>query len=76
MLPSNATFLFRVPVFPECNSSPSATLGEDFFPECPIFGTRGSAWHSGKIASPVVGTPQRVFRIVFDLSCTLISLNK
>jgi hypothetical protein len=24
------------------------------FPECPIFGTRGSAWHSGKISSPIV----------------------
>jgi hypothetical protein len=85
MWPSNTTFLFRVPVFPECcargrrsspsaflprvscsfrhsekttfpecNSSPSATLGKSGFPECPIFGTRGSDWHSGKIASPVV----------------------
>jgi hypothetical protein len=37
--PSNATFLFRVPFFPECNSSPSATLGEDWVPDF---------WHSGK----------------------------
>jgi hypothetical protein len=42
MLPSNATFLFRVLVFPECNSSPSATLGEDWLPRVPDF------WHSGK----------------------------
>ena len=71
--PSNATFLFRVPffpeccargrwpspsaflprvlcpfrhsgkaIFPECNSSPSATLGEDCLPRVPDF------WHSGK----------------------------
>jgi hypothetical protein len=40
--PSNGTFLFRVPVFPECNSSPSATLGEDCLPRVPDF------WHSGK----------------------------
>jgi hypothetical protein len=40
--PSNATFLFRVPFFPECNSSPSATLGEDCLPRVPDF------WHSGK----------------------------
>jgi hypothetical protein len=59
----------RVSVFPECHAhlgtwgrspSPSAILprvqhsGKIGFPECPIFGTRGSAWHSGKIASPVV----------------------
>jgi hypothetical protein len=59
----------RVSLFPECHallgtrgrpSSPSAILprvqhsGKIVFPECPIFGTRGSAWHSGKIASPVV----------------------
>jgi hypothetical protein len=55
-----------VPVFPECHAllgtrgRPSAILpreqhsGKSGFPECPIFGTRGSAWHSGKIASPVV----------------------
>jgi hypothetical protein len=36
MLPSNATFLFRVPIFP------SATLGEDCLPRVPDF------WHSGK----------------------------
>jgi hypothetical protein len=79
MLPSNVTFLFRVPVFPECcargrlpfpsaglprvsrpfwhsgkaifpecNSSPSAILGEDWLPQVPDF------WHSGKFASPVV----------------------
>jgi hypothetical protein len=73
MLPSNATFLFRVPAFPECcargrwpspsaclprvscpcrhsgkatfpecNSSPSATLGEDWLPRVPDF------CHSGK----------------------------
>jgi hypothetical protein len=35
-------------IFPECNSSPSATLGEDWLPRVPDF------WHSGKIASPVV----------------------
>jgi hypothetical protein len=40
--PSSATFLFRVPFFPECNSSPSATLGEDCLPRVPNF------WHSGK----------------------------
>jgi hypothetical protein len=40
--PSNAHFLFRVPFFPECNSSPSATLGEDCLPRVPDF------WHSGK----------------------------
>jgi hypothetical protein len=40
--PSNATFLFRVLFFPECNSSPSATLGEDCLPQVPDF------WHSGK----------------------------
>jgi hypothetical protein len=28
--------------------------GKIVFPECPIFGTRGSTWHSGNIASPVV----------------------
>jgi hypothetical protein len=43
-----------------CTSSPSAILprvqhsGKIFFPECPIFGTQGSTWHSGNIASPVV----------------------
>jgi hypothetical protein len=31
-----------VPVFPECNSSPSATLGEGWLPRVPGF------WHSGK----------------------------
>jgi hypothetical protein len=41
-------------------SSPSAFLprvqhsGKIVFPECPIFGTRGSTWHSGNFASPVV----------------------
>jgi hypothetical protein len=39
------------PPFPECNSSSSATLGEA---ECLIFGTQGSVWHSGNLASPVV----------------------
>jgi hypothetical protein len=28
--------------------------GKIGFPECPIFSTRGSVWHSGKFASPVV----------------------
>jgi hypothetical protein len=28
--------------------------GKIVFPECPIFGTQGSTWHSGNIASPVV----------------------
>jgi hypothetical protein len=42
------------PLFPECNSSPSATLGKSFFPDCPIFGTRESPWHSGNFHSPVV----------------------
>jgi hypothetical protein len=28
--------------------------GKIVFPECPIFGTRGSTWHSGNFASPVV----------------------
>jgi hypothetical protein len=43
-----------------CLSSPSAFLprvqhsGKIVFPECPIFGTRGSTWHSGNFASPVV----------------------
>jgi hypothetical protein len=61
----------RVPFFPECHAllgtrgrppSPSAILprvqhsGKSGFPECPIFGTRGSVWHSGKIASPVVSS--------------------
>jgi hypothetical protein len=85
MLPSNAPFLLRVPVFPECCTrgrwpSPSAWFprvscpfrhsgkplfpecrlprvlhsGKRGFPECPIFGTRGSIWHSGNSASPVV----------------------
>jgi hypothetical protein len=59
----------RVPVFPECHgllgtrgrlSSPSAILprvqhsGKNAFPECPIFGSRGSSWHSGNKSSPVV----------------------
>jgi hypothetical protein len=30
------------PLFPECNSSPSATLGEEWLPRVPDF------WHSGK----------------------------
>jgi hypothetical protein len=73
MVPSNATFLFRVPSFPECctqerlpsrsaallrvscasrhsgkppfpecNTSPSATLGEDLLPRVP------EIWQSGK----------------------------
>jgi hypothetical protein len=61
--------VFPMPVFPECHallgtrgrpSSPSAVLprvqhsGKIGFPECPIFGTRGSVWHSGKFASLVV----------------------
>jgi hypothetical protein len=84
-VPSNTTFLFRVPSFPsvalgedglprvssfpECHAllgtrgslpSPSAILprvqhsGKIGFPGCPIFGTRGSMWHSGNLASPVV----------------------
>jgi hypothetical protein len=55
--------------FPECRGllstrrsipSPSAILpwvqhsGKIGFPECPIFGTRGSLWHSGNFGSPVV----------------------
>jgi hypothetical protein len=42
LAPSNATLFFRVLVFPECFSSPSATLGEDCLPRVPDF------WHSGK----------------------------
>jgi hypothetical protein len=63
-----------VPLFPECHgllgtrgtlSSPSAFLprvqhsGKSFFPECPIFGTRGSPEHSGNFHSPVVMGPRR-----------------
>jgi hypothetical protein len=33
------------PLFPECNSSPSATLREDWLPQVPDF------WHSGKPAT-------------------------
>jgi hypothetical protein len=44
----SCAFLPRVQFFPECNSSPSATLGEDCLPRVPDF------WHSGNIASPVV----------------------
>jgi hypothetical protein len=55
--------------FPKCHAllgtrgslhSPSAILpraqhsGMIGFPECPIFRTRGSVWHSGNSASPVV----------------------
>ena len=61
--------LCRVLLFTECQdlcgtreslSSPSAILprvqhsGKILFPECPIFGTRGSQRHSGNFASPVV----------------------
>jgi hypothetical protein len=38
-------------IFPRVPVQHSGKIG---FPECPIFGTRGSPWHSGKIASPVV----------------------
>jgi hypothetical protein len=31
--------------------------GKNFFPECPIFGTRGSPEHSGNFHSPVVVGP-------------------
>jgi hypothetical protein len=56
-------------VFPECHavlgtrgrpSSPRAILprvqhsGKIAFPECPIFGSRGSSRHSGNYSSPVV----------------------
>jgi hypothetical protein len=43
-------------------SSPSAFLPrvqyskKSFFPECPIFGSRGSPRHSGNFRSPVVNT--------------------
>ena len=61
--------LCRVLIFTECQdldgtreslSSPSAILprvqhsAKILFPECPIFGTRGSQRHSGNFASPVV----------------------
>ena len=61
--------LCRVLLFTECQdlfgtreslSSPSAILprvqhsGKTLFPECPIFGTRGSQRHSGNFVSPVV----------------------
>jgi hypothetical protein len=64
----------RVSFFPECHGllstrgsipSSSAILhrvqhsGKISFPECPIFGTRGSVWHSGNFASPVVITRMR-----------------
>jgi hypothetical protein len=42
------------PPFPECNTSPSATLGEDFLPRVPEIWHSGSVWHSGNLASPVV----------------------
>jgi hypothetical protein len=59
----------RVASFPKCLSlfgtreslsSPSAILprvqlsGKSGFPECPIFGTRGSIWHSGNFTCPIV----------------------
>ena len=61
--------LCRVLIFTECQdlcgtreslSSPSAILprvqhsGKILFPECPIFGTRGSQRHSENFASPVM----------------------
>jgi hypothetical protein len=41
--------------------------GKIVFPECPIFGTRGSTWHSGNFASPVVNAS---FGEVFRASCS------
>ena len=67
--------LCRVLVFTECRdlcgtreslSSPSVILprvqhsGKIIFPECPIFGTRGSRRHSGNFASPVVAVLRNV----------------
>ena len=69
--------LCRVLLFTECQvlcgtreslSSPSAILprvqhsGKILFPECPIFGTRGSQRHSGNFVSPVV-TPNIIYWI-------------
>jgi hypothetical protein len=34
--------------------------GKSFFPECPIFGTRGSPRHSGNFHSPVV-----IFKFIY-----------
>jgi hypothetical protein len=65
-------------------SSPSAFLprvqhsGKIVFPECPIFGTRGSTWHSGNFASPVVSGGfclLQLLAVIFHIvSCHLLLL--
>ena len=75
--------LCRVLLFTECQdlcgtreslSSPSAILprvqhsGKILFPECPIFGTRGSQRHSGNFASPVVFRSRTVILLDVQLS--------
>jgi hypothetical protein len=59
-------------IFPECSSSPSATLGEDWLPRVPDF------WHSGKCVAlgkvcfsrsdPTLSSPSSMFYHVSSTS--------